>query len=864
MSKIYTFLNQYQVQKGCQTISHTSLKGGSYYIPADIEEDEFIPLYCKALGDGLDLHITEKHRDISPILIDLDFRQTTDTRLYNDNHIVKFLTLLKQHITEYIDVSNDLLTFYVLEKLEPRKNKNNGYKDGLHIMCPHITTKSDIQYIIRNKVLNGMKDIFQNIFTNSYEDMYDEAVIERNNWFLYGSRKPDEEHPWVVSKIYNADIQEIDNIHTDEELVKLLSIRNKFDEVKIKVDKVDEVKQFATLRKEAKEKPKENVVGNTMSIPSDLETIHKLVMMLKQERADNYHDWINVGICLKNIDSVNGLNLWIKFSKQSNKYKEGECEKLWRSFSSKQRGLTEGSLRFWAKQDNPQEYAKVQKDGVSQLIYVSRNETHTDIAKVVHYLFKDTFVCCYANEKPLWYEFKGHKWEQCPDGVSLKIKISNDVSKHYLAEAAKYNLMAQTTENEKEATYFAMVAVKLNCIATKCKMAHFKSNIFKECKELFHISPKEFYDKLDENKYLLGFENGVYDFEAGCFRDGMPTDYITYSVGYNYIHEPDTDYLKILKDLIHSMFPQDVIPYMLNTNSYALTGNKYMEFLQFWIGTGANGKGVLSKLLQKTFGEYCYCPDVSVFTTKKTSSSSANPELAKTKGKRLLIATEPSEDDKFQVGAIKTWTGGDTIQARALYRDNIEFASQFLIIIQMNHKPELSDFDMGIARRLKNVEFPYKFVSEPKLPHERQGDNGLKKMIEDDVKFAQNFMWLLIENYKENLSGNRTFETPERVQQFTQEYLDANNKIGAFLAECCEITNNNDDVIMTKTLFDIFRGSDFYTGKDIKHFVEHMGHCGYKSIRQNRRNIPHHSKQVFIGVKIKQDFAFVDDDEYQC
>lgn len=861
MSAVAKFLSPYKVEKG-SVFSHTSLKGGAYYIPAD-EEEDFLKVYTQAIVNGEELSITEKHRDISPVLIDLDFRHDTPYRLYTEKHLLEFINALKRQLVEYVEVNDDMLRFYVLEKPEPRKNKSGGFKDGVHIVCPYITTKPEVQHIIRQNILNNneMKLIFDNTFTNSYDDIYDKAVIEHNNWFMYGSKKPDEEYPWVVSKIYDANLKEVDCEHTDEELVELLSIRNKFDSVKVKPDKVDEVKSY----KESKQKPKIDEASTskaTAHIPSDLETVHKLAMMLSVERADNYDDWIRVGWCLKNIDE-RLCPAWIQFSEKSSKFVDGECEKLWATFGRRQGGLTEGALRFWAKHDNPEAYNKLQRDGVEHLIYVSRNETHTDIAKVVHYLLKDTFVCCYSNDKPFWFEFKGHKWVQCPDGVSLKIKISNEISKHYSSEATKYNVKAQATEEESQQIMYLEIAKKLTGIATKLKMAHFKNNIFKECKELFYLPSKDFYEKLDENKYLLGFENGVYDFEAGCFRDGMPTDFITYSVGYDYIHEPDTDYMKVLKDLIYSMFPTDVIPYMLNTNSYALTGNKYMEFLQFWIGTGANGKGVLSKLLQKTFGEYCYCPDVSVFTTKKTSSSSANPELAKTKGKRLLIATEPSEDDKFQVGAIKAWTGGDTIQARALYKDNIEFTSQFLIIIQMNHKPELSDFDMGIARRLKNVEFPYKFVSDPKLPHERQGDSGLKKKIEDDIKFAQNFMWLLIENYKENLSGNRAFETPERVQQFTQEYLDANNKIGAFLAECCEITNDNNDVIRTQTLFDEFKMSSHYNGKDIKNFVEHMGHCGYKATRHKQRASSLRDKMVFYGIKIKTQGILIEDDEYE-
>ena len=43
-----------------------------------------------------------------------------------------------------------------------------------------------------------------------------------------------------------------------------------------------------------------------------------------------------------------------------------------------------------------------------------------------------------------------------------------------------------------------------------------------------------FFDKCDQNIYLLGFNNGVFDTETKNFRKGKPDDYITKSVGYDF------------------------------------------------------------------------------------------------------------------------------------------------------------------------------------------------------------------------------------------------------------------------------------------------------------------------------------------
>ena len=83
--------------------------------------------------------------------------------------------------------------------------------------------------------------------------------------------------------------------------------------------------------------------------------IEILLDMLSDFRVDNYNDWINVGMCLYNLDSKY-LLLWIKWSQQSAKYENGACEEKWKSFKKNKNGLKIGSLLLWAKHDNLQKY----------------------------------------------------------------------------------------------------------------------------------------------------------------------------------------------------------------------------------------------------------------------------------------------------------------------------------------------------------------------------------------------------------------------------------------------------------------------------------------------------------------------------
>jgi phage/plasmid-associated DNA primase len=148
------------------------------------------------------------------------------------------------------------------------------------------------------------------------------------------------------------------------------------------------------------------------------------------------------------------------------------------------------------------------------------------------------------------------------------------------------------------------------------------------------------------------------------------------------------------------------------------------------------------------------------------------------------------------------------------------------------------------------------------LPHERQGDTTLKNQFEKDKIIAQQFMMMLIERYNTNIKGNKRFNIPKKVQEATQAYLDENNKVKAFLDEFVEITNNPDDVVSSKHLYDnMFKGSNYHENENQKWFSNKMKENGFPAIRQNRRGLPHHTKQVYIGMKIKCSIENESEDE---
>lgn len=56
---------------------------------------------------------------------------------------------------------------------------------------------------------------------------------------------------------------------------------------------------------------------------------------------------------------------------------------------------------------------------------------------------------------------------------------------------------------------------------------------------------KTFFLTIDENPNLLGFDDGIYETDKKQFRKGVPTDYVTKSVGYDYPLKDSYGYEKV-------------------------------------------------------------------------------------------------------------------------------------------------------------------------------------------------------------------------------------------------------------------------------------------------------------------------------
>lgn len=265
-------------------------------------------------------------------------------------------------------------------------------------------------------------------------------------------------------------------------------------------------------------------------------------------------------------------------------------------------------------------------------------------------------------------------------------------------------------------------------------------------------SIKKFFDKkillkFDNNPYLLGFNNGVYDFTKKCFRNNNPEDYVTMSVGYDYKEFTISD--EIIKD-IESFFliiqPQkDIRDQLMLKLASLLVGIKTNDF-SFWTGIESC---YLADLLEHTFGSDYFCA-VPYFNLGRYNNEMNNlrfydeiPCLVTISRKRVLcsnwIDCEEISDYKLDINKIKRIVNDDELGVgkHILSYDNYNIKAHHKLIIISNNKKLIEP--KRLLQCAKVFSFPNEFCID-------------KSTME---KWKQAFMWLLINVYYPIYENNK-------------------------------------------------------------------------------------------------------------
>jgi len=582
----------------------------------------------------------------------------------------------------------------------------------------------------------------------------------------------------------------------------------------------------------------------------------KVVEALPIKYLDNYDDWIKIGMALHNegYDCVD----WVALSKRSKKFEEGECEKHWKTFA-RERGRKVMGATLWKhlKESNPEAFWSLMEFRQDFWSIISAGVNHNDVAKYFYNINPDAYLW---EESLGWYSLsKNNTWKSSdkaqPSGLKRHIadtlqQLAMDTKK---AELANYTKASSTvTDQDKQKEILKSHSNKMAQIAAAYKQ--FGSNEF--CNGTIAFLPSLFEkedlpDTMDMNRDIFAFSDGCFDLKTCSFRMIAPQDYISTTTGYPYPKKSDPKVRAAINKFLFSMFEnQEDVDYLVKVLSSCLFGgNRWEEFYGF-TGTGGNGKGVIADLLKTAFGDYYLSVDNSLFTKPSERRDQPIPALVEARCKRIMMTTEPEKDDKLQGGLIKKISGGDIIEARTLHSKHIvKYVPQFKVILQMNNIPKMNSMDGGIVRRMRIINFPFKFVAADKMcdPDHRLGDPDVKDKFCRSVEWRDEFILMLSEIYP-SIKNLKALTPPRSVTEATNEYFDDNNPLKLWLNKYYEITKKETDKIGATELKRQFLQDNHIEKYGDNTFKSQLTFNNIKAVRMTAGNF-------YIGLKRKEEIV---------
>jgi phage/plasmid-associated DNA primase len=584
--------------------------------------------------------------------------------------------------------------------------------------------------------------------------------------------------------------------------------------------------------------------------------VAKLISMLNPSRACSYDSWMQVGWCLYNIDD-GLLPLWVTFSKPSIKFKPGECEDLWKSMKYKSDGLQLGSLHMWAKNDSPSEYKFVVHSTILTDILKCSGTTH-QIAAIAWKMLKDKYVCALTNGK-LWYYFDGTLWRIDGDALDIRRQLSTTVKEQFVMALNNLNMERSVDEMQSDTSNTTSVRAdkdaraKLTSIITKLEENYSKNQLISEMREFFY--DQHFLNNLDNNSDLIAFNNGVWDLKLAIFRNALPQDFVSLSVGYdfqqNINHSCRTKILKYWEMMHPNAEQRDYVLRMFARQLYGDEGCNLLHVHAGFQGSAGNGKTKFFEILEYCLGQYVCKFGVAFLTQKvRPDPGSAMPEYECWRGRRILYCTEPNHNDVLNTGIMKDLTGGESVTYRLLFSNVIQrFKPKFKLHIMCNDAPQVDGTDSGVKRRIRKIDYLAKFVDESEVDEENGKFQKVEGLLEDykevDNDMRMEFFRILSENYNHNYG----FSPPQVIRNNSNVYLQDNDKVFNFIQDF--IRKEKNGFFTLKDAKDVFKNSGYFNGKistlkdDIQKALNTVCVEQVKLHGTNTRN-------VFLGFSLKK------------
>jgi len=318
---------------------------------------------------------------------------------------------------------------------------------------------------------------------------------------------------------------------------------------------------------------------------------------------------------------------------------------------------------------------------------------------------------------------------------------------------------------------------------------------------------------IDESKFytaaplnLIPFKNTVLNLENMEQLDYEPE--MRFLNKHPVVYDPVQSYegnliVKFIKDITKGQNDMDTLQELCG---YIFWRENKFEKSIMLLGSGRNGKSKFIDVLKEIIGHENV---VNISLTEIDKNNFAMSNLHK---KHANFSPDLSKEVLENTGKFKSLIGRDTITADRKHKTAVHFKNYAKFIFATNALPYTTDHSDGFFDRWLMLDFPFKFVEKPILPHHKLKDPNIIEKICNPKELTGFVNWALLG--LQRLFKNGEFTISNTAEEIKKKWLRESSSITGFYFECIEHTRQRLDFVSVAD-FD-FTYSDYC----VKHNVD--------------------------------------------
>lgn len=390
----------------------------------------------------------------------------------------------------------------------------------------------------------------------------------------------------------------------------------------------------------------------------------------------------------------------------------------------------------------------------------------------------------YVVEMKCWYAFDGKRWKPDTGGAAAMNACRSLVAE--LLRAVNDKIYADAVIGD--ATGVDKTLITMQTAISRYLDVRKRKQVLEDAQARMAASA----DVFDRDKNLLNVQNGTLDLETFELRPHDPADLLTKVTGASY--DPRADCTRWM-DLVTGLFRDDidVVSYVQRQFGATVGGITSQERMHIVLGRPRTGKSSFFEPLVAALGDYAatIAPETLAVARGKRGAD-ASPDLARLAGVRFVSIPEAPKSMPLDVALAKRLTGNDTVYARGLYRDAIEYRPQFMMWMNTNVLPVVSDVSLFDGDRAYVVE------TRDTIPAESR-DLTLKDSLKTPETLDAVLLWCINGLRLYRLDGGTP---PRAVMEATARYRAKSDYLAQFLED--RATKDPDAIVRCGDLYSAY------------------------------------------------------------